>query len=171
MGGGLASLSQETLLSDLSLPITTESVTGITALADAEIDGETMRVYQITLDPAAVLESDAAAVLDIGFGGISGAGGFGGLPDAQMPEGMSAVTPPAQMAVPAEIPSPDDFQMTLAVYINTEGFVTRIYSVIASTISTASPMGEMTMSLTLTTQTDYSQFNEPLEIAAPELGS
>jgi len=58
----LSNLNPETpqsLLGFLNLPISTESITDIKRIADSEIDGQTMSVYQVTLDSAVVLDSDA----------------------------------------------------------------------------------------------------------------
>lgn len=158
-GGLPISASAEELLAALMIPINAESVTAIAALPDDEIDGQTMQVYQITVDSAAVLESEAASLFDIGMGG-GGAVPAGGL---QPPQGA-----PELPAAPTEMetPSPEDIQMIFAVYVGADdGLVHRVYAVVNIAAS-----GEGA-NLTSTTITDYSNFNEAVEITAPELDS
>lgn len=159
------------LLGSLGFPVNAESVIALSELAGDTIDGQAMRVFQLTLDPAAVLESDAAGLLNAGMGGGlfmggPGQGGFPGGGDFTLPEGVTPPeggTPPTDMAAP----NPEDFQVTFAVYIGADdGLIHRVYSVIASAPAddAAQPFG-----LTMTTITNYSKFNEPVIITAPEL--
>ena len=85
-----------------------------------------------------------------------------------MPEGMPAITPPAEGITP---PSPENVQITLAVYIGADGWVSRIYSVVAVAPSTAATAGGFALTLTLTTQVDYQALETPIEITAPETNS
>lgn len=157
-GGLPIAASAEELLAALMIPINAESVTAIATLPDDEIDGQTMQVYQITVDSAAVLESEAASLFDIGMGGGAVFAG-GSRPPQGAPELPAA---PTEM----ETPSPEDIQMIFAVYIGADdGLVHRIYAVVNIAAS-----GEGA-NLTSTTVTDYSNFNEAVEITAPELGS
>lgn len=158
-GGLPIAASAEGLLAALMIPINAESVTAIAALPDDEIDGQTMQVYQITIDSAAVLESEAASLFDIRMGG-GGAVPAGGL---RPPQGA-----PELPAAPTELetPSPEDIQMTFAIYIGADdGLVHRVYAVV-----NIAPSGEGA-NLTSTTITDYANFNAAVEITAPELGS
>jgi hypothetical protein len=163
-GGG------DMLLGALGLPITAESVTAVTELEPDEIDGQAVRVYQLTLDAAAVIDSDAAGLLTAniggGFGGGFPGGGPGGFPGGDAP--APQITPPADMpeGTPAPI-NPEDVQITFAVYIGQDdGYVHRIYSVIA-----LAPSAESQFAITLTSITNFLAFNEPAAITAPELGS
>lgn len=167
MVADLSDLSSR-LLAELSLPITESSVTQIKPLADAVIANQTVKVYQITLDSAAVLDSEAASLLDVQFGagGGMGAPDGQGFPGAQGGAALPTGTPPAMPTL-----SPDDIQMTFAVSIGPDGYVWSLYSVIATTTTMTSPMGDLSLALTMTTQTNYSAFNLPVEITAPELGS
>ncbi|MFN8530666.1 MAG: hypothetical protein U0670_18835 [Anaerolineae bacterium] len=67
------------LLAELQLPITTGSVTAISALPDDTIDGQVMHIYQVTLDTQAVLDSGANLVFDNVRGGVPGGFGEGGF--------------------------------------------------------------------------------------------
>jgi hypothetical protein len=157
--GGILPLptTPDALLGALLLPIATDSVTAIAALPDDEIDGQTMRVTQISLDPALLLESDAADLLLVdgsrgGFGGGNRPGGF---------------TPPAGAQPPAEIvpPSPEDIQVTLAVYVGADdGYLHRIYLL----INIAGSEDRSRPASTVTTISDYSNFGEPVEITMPQ---
>lgn len=158
------------LLGSLGFPVSAESVIALSELAGDTIGGQAMRVFQLTLDPAAVLESDAAGLLNAGMGAglFMGGPGQGDFPggDFTLPEGVTPPeggTPPADM----EAPNPEDFQVTFAVYIGADdGLIHRVYSVIASAPAdeAAQPFG-----LTVTTITNYSKFNELVIITAPEL--
>ncbi|MDX2137101.1 MAG: hypothetical protein SF123_03330 [Chloroflexota bacterium] len=145
------------LLGVLNLPITAETVTAIAALPQDEIDGQTMTVTQVSLDPAAVLESDAASLVT-----VAGPGAGGNVP--------GGLTPPDGQQLPEEItpPEPEDIQVTLAIYVGAEdGYVHRIYllvNVVESEDGTRAGG-------TITTLSDYSNFDEPVEITAPIVGS
>lgn len=159
-GGGFLPLptTAETLLGALNLPISAENVTAIAALPDDEIDGRTMRVTQLSLDPAAVLESEASGLLNSGAGP-----GFGG---GNLPGGM---TPPDGAQPPAEMvpPQPEDIQVTLAVYVGADdGLVHRIYLL----VNIAGSEDGSTPSTSLTTISDYANFGEPVEIVMPPIG-
>ncbi len=148
--------SDNQLLAMLLLPLDEQSVTAITALPADTIDDQAMSVYQITLDPAAVLESEAASLLNVGLGA-----GLGGLP------GGGNGPLPQRPAVDQTPPAPEDIQMTFAVYIgDDDGLVHRLYTVIQ-----IAPSGEGDAArpgLQTTTVTDLSRFDEPVEITAPE---
>lgn len=158
-------ISSDQLLAPLMIPVNSQSVTQITVLPSDEIDGQTMRVYQIAVDPAAVLESDASSLLNAnapgGFGGFPG-GAANGAPPRGTPE------PPAPDELTAI--APEDIQMTFAVYIGeVDGLVHRIYSIVAVA---ARGTGDNTMpAITVTSIIDYSRFNEPVEIITPEIAS
>lgn len=166
----------DNILGELALPVTAESVSAASLLADDAIDGQTMRVIQLTLDPASVLESGAAALLQSntgpGLGMMGGAGGFGA--DGQMPtlpEGISlpegAAPPDAATFDESPALEPEDVQITLAVYIGADdGLVHRIYRVIAL----APTEGGMPFAFTTTTLTNYSDHGAPASIVPPALG-
>jgi hypothetical protein len=162
-GGGLANAlpiatTGASLLRALNLPLSSETVTAISTLPDDDIDGQVMRVYQLSIDPAAVLESDAAGLLSAPIGA-----GFGGgnLPEGfTSPDGVQLPTPSADIATP----SPEDFQVTLAAYVGADdGFVHRIYLL----VNTAGNADGSSPAATITTISDYSNFNTPVEIVAP----
>jgi hypothetical protein len=145
----------EAMMSIFALPLTDEALEGLVRLAADEIDGQSMAVYQVTLDAAAILESDAAALFNIG------AGNGGGIPTGFPPQGL---VPPANAPDPANLEiDPANVQMTFAVYIGqADGFIHRIYRVV-------NVGGDLALSQT--TLTNYSDFNTTIEITAPELGS
>ena len=179
MLGSTANLSGQAL-GALLLPMSADSITALGALPDDIIDGQTMHVYQINLDAQAVIDSEASALLrGNGFGG-----GFGG---GQQPQAIGdASTPPADGQTPptdgqgtppsdGQRPSfdqaldPANVIVTIAVYIGADdGFVHRIYSVI-ETASTARD-GSRVVS-TVTSITDFSAFNQPVSISAPQIGA
>jgi hypothetical protein len=147
-----------TLVGSLALPINAESVTALSELPADTIDGQSMRVFQLTLDPAAVIESSAAGLLNAGM-----MGGFGGQGGGQFQPPQGA---PADAQAPAGTPNPEDAQVTFAVYVGADdGLVHRIYSVIALAADGTSP------GLTITTLTNYIASETPAAITAPEIGS
>ena len=162
------------ILSALSLPVDSTGVTAITEQAADTIDGAAMRVFQITLDVDALLKSDAAASLlgggGFGRGGFGGGrGGFGGRPGAN---GGAQATPPvnAPAGAPAatvEAPSSANTQVTLTVWIGADNLVHRIASVVTRSNMGADGQG----SITLNTTTDFANFNQPMTITAPTVGS
>lgn len=163
IGGAGLTASADQFTSFLGLPITPEIVTGITPLADDEIDGQVMQVYQLTVDSAALLESEAATLVNVGIGGGAGMMGGGMTP----PQGAQGGAMPEMPEMPEGTPeplAPENVEFTFAVYIGADdGLVHRIYSVVSIAADTTA--------ITLTSLTDYSNFNDPVEIAAPEIGS
>ncbi len=173
-GGAFArGISAVEALGALSLPIATDSVTAISELKGDTIDGQAMRVIQVTLDSQAVLNSDAAALVRANLGG--GFGGFGG----RGRNGQGNGTPQASPATPAPNQTrqpfggfqlnPQDVQVTFAVYVGqTDGYIHRIYSVINVNMTaqdgTTTPISE-------TAITNYSAFGTPATITAPTLNS
>ncbi len=173
-----------TLLDALNLPVTGQSVTALKELAADTIDGQSMRVFQITLDPAIILQSDAAALLrGGGFGGFGG-GFFGGGRPGQDGQGQGnggslaqgTFTPPGDgTAFPtAQPPDPANYQITFAVYVgDNDQLIHRIYSVvaIAATVDNGNGFGGQP-ARTITTVTDFSKFNDPsITVTAPEITS
>ncbi|MEO8396287.1 MAG: hypothetical protein ABI700_25065 [Chloroflexota bacterium] len=168
------------ILEALSLPVDATGVSAITEQVADTIDGAAMRVFQVTVDVDALLKSDAAASLfaggfgrgggPAGFGG--GRGGFGGnRPGGNGGNGAQA-TPPvnAPAGAPAatvEAPSSANTQVTLTVWIGADNFVYRITSAVARTGMGQDGQG----STTLTTTTDFANFNQPMTITAPTAGS
>jgi hypothetical protein len=178
----------QTLLDALNLPVSGQSVTALKELPADNIDGESMRVFQLTLDPAVILQSDAAGLLRGALGGFGGFGGFG--PRGQGTDGQNGngqqggqngngqngnFTPPGQgTAFPTrQPPNPADYQITFAVYVGDQDqLIHRIYSVIAITATQDNGNGFGGQSArTITTVTDFSKFNEPVTITAPQLAS
>lgn len=153
------------------LPLDETTVTQVSVLPDDEIEGEAMRVYQITVDPAAVLESDAAGLLNMGVsGGFGSLPGGGGLPGNMDGSFLPPGTPPAPAADELTPPAPEDIQMTFAVYIGAaDGLVHRIYSIVA--VAARNADDGTTSTITVTSIINYSKFNEPVEITAPEIAS
>jgi hypothetical protein len=159
------------ILLALSVPVNSTGVTAITEQAADTIDGAAMRVFQITLDVDALLQSDAASLL--GAGGF-GRGGFGGGRGGNRPGGNGGngaqATPPVNAPNPAataEAPSAANTQVTLTVWIGTDNLVHRIVSVITRSNMGADGQG----SITLNTTTDFANFNQPMTITAPTAGS
>lgn len=172
LAGGIglgAALESDNLLGTLALPVDIASVTALAELQPTTINGQTMRVFQLTLDAQAVLDSEAAGLLNADFGGDM-AGGFpgGGFPGGA---GQPPMTPPAEMpALPEGTPQPPDpasIQVTFAVYVGEDdGYVHRIYSVIALAQSDPAQPG-----LLITMLTDFSSFNQVDAIMMPQIGS
>lgn len=163
-------------LGALMLPVTAEAITAISELPGDTINGQAMRVLQISLDPQAVIDS-GSALLNMGGGGFPGSGFAGPRGDvsqgAQLPDGAREMPPLNDGAMPpsGEIDgaqggrggmgqiSAENVQITFAVYIGADdGLIHRVYSVIA--------MGG-DFATTITTVTDFSAFGEPVEISAP----
>ncbi|MDX2161425.1 MAG: hypothetical protein SF162_08890 [bacterium] len=182
-GGAADALVSADPLGELSLPIDAAAILSLTELQSADMDGQPMRVIQVSLDPAAILESEAAALVTGAAGGLGGGMGAGGFPGGPGGEGMPAlpegVTPPQGGALPEGMTPPadgeapevtaEDFEMTFAVYIGAnDGLIHRIYRVIAIAPS-AGDQG-MALSFTTTTLTNYADFNAPITISAPTLG-
>ncbi|MCC6616099.1 MAG: hypothetical protein IT320_21695 [Anaerolineae bacterium] len=194
-GGGRAFLADgslpSSLLDLLSVPVSASAVTALSELPSDSIDGQPMRVFQVTFNSQALLDSDAASLARGGAvrGGFvnGGPGGFG----AQPPTGDGTQAPgggfgpgqgqpqdqlqgqPADGAAQLDIPptvDPADVSVTFAVYIGADGLIHRIYSVVATSIT---PAADATTSLTTTTtaQTDFTAFNQPATITAPEIGT
>ena len=165
MLGATDSLASQAL-GGLQFPVNAESVTAISALPDDTIDGQAVSVYQISLDPQVVIDSAASALLVTGGGQPA----MNGTPSADFtppapgdrqiqPPTDRQIQPPQDGGRPALDPA--NVRVTIAVYIGqTDGFVHRIYSVV-----------EMANSMAITTVTDFSAFNQPVEIAAPEVSS
>jgi hypothetical protein len=165
------SVDAAAFLDALALPLDAETVVSLNEIAPDTIDGQDMRVIQVTVDAEAVANSDAASLLRAGLGGVLGGqmaqgGQFpagGQQPEgAQLPEG---VQPPDNL----DEMTPPDFssaQITFALYIGAQdGLVHRVYSV----VSVAGAQGRA--AFTTTTISDYSAFNAPVTISAPEIGS
>ncbi len=151
------------LLDTLLLPINTESVTQITALPADQINGQAMRVYQVTLDSAVMLENEAFDFAAFGQMGGFGGGFGGGVPDNFTPP---AGAPELPAAGELTLPTPEEIQMTFAIYIGEEdGLVHRVYLVI--TVAASGDAENPGLGLTLTRVNDYSKFNEIVEISAP----
>jgi hypothetical protein len=174
-----------TLLDALNLPVDGKSVTALKELPADTIDGQSMRVFQLTLDPAVILNSDAAALLR---GGGAGFGGFfgGGRPGGQNGQGQGNgnggnsgqgnFTPPGD-GTPFPTPQPPDptnYQITFAVYVgDKDQLIHRIYSVVAvaATADNGNGFGGQA-ARTTTTVTDFSKFNDPsIMVTAPQLAS
>ena len=178
-GGFDATSVVNRIVGPLLLPVTADSVLGASELPADQIDGQAMRVIQITLDSQALIDSTASAMLGAG-GGMMMMGGPGmrqdgdsaqampmlqgtppaGGPDGQMPDG--AMPPDGGM----QALTPENVRMTFAVYIGQDdGLVHRLYAV------TDQGSGDGQFSQPTTTRTDLSAFGAPVSISAPELSS
>ncbi len=152
----------------LMFPVTAESITAVAELPADTIDGQAMRVLQISVSAQSVIDSDASVLLR-----TSGMGGAGAPPtgDQGQPPGDGQGQPPtdAQGQPPTgdQTLDPANVQITFAVYIGQDdGLIHRIYSVIE--IAANRDDGSQTVTTT-TSIHDYSAFNQPVEIAAPSL--
>ncbi|GEM_PF-3074803 len=156
----------------LLFPISGDSISSISEIAGDTIDGQAMRVLQITLDSQAVIDSEANTLLSAGGGLIREFAG--GMPP-QMGENTPQSAPPAD----AQPPEPDtardamldaaNIRVVFAVYIGQDdALVHRIYSVIEIA---GSGQNENPISSTITTIYDFSAFNAPVEIVAPAVSS
>jgi hypothetical protein len=175
LGTGFDSATLSTTpLGALNLPFDSKSVTALQELAADTIDGQSMRVFQVTMDSAAVLASSGASLLSPGFGMGMGGGGFPGA-QGGFPGGQDQMTPPAGAPAlgtpPADLgtPNPEDAKITFAVYVgDQDGLVHRIYSVV--TVNAGAGSGQP-FGLNMTTITNFSKFNEPVTITAPKPAS
>jgi hypothetical protein len=168
----------QTLLDALNLPVDGKSVTALKELPADKIGDQSMRVFQLTLDPAIILQSDAAALLrgggfGGGFGGFRrGQNGQGG--NGQQGQGNAQQVPGQGTPFPTRTPpNPADYQITFAVYVGDQDqLIHRIYSVIAiaATQDNGNGFGGQP-ARTITTVTDFSKFNDPVTITAPQLAS
>jgi hypothetical protein len=168
-----------TLLDALDLPVNAQSVTALKELPADKIGDQPMRVFQLTLDPKTILDSDAAALLRGGLGGFGrGFGGFGrrgqGGQDNNGQQQGNFTPPGAGTPFPTpQPPDPANYQITFAVYVGDQDqLIHRIYSVIAiaATPDNANGFGGQP-ARTITTVTDFSKFNESVTITAPQLAS
>jgi len=188
-GGGpgfFGGSSQPTSLLDvLGAPVSAAGVTALSELPADAIDGQPMRVFQVTFDSQALLDSDAAS-LARGGAGRGGAGFAGGGPGGAAPGGDGAATPggqgqgapagqgqppdgAAQFGAPTTV-DPANISVSFAVYVGEDGLIHRIYSVVAT--MTTSPVDANTSVTTTTTAvTDFSAFNQLATITAPEIGT
>jgi hypothetical protein len=165
-----------TLLDALNLPVTAQSVTALKELPADTIDNQSMRVFQLTLDPAIILQSDAAALLrGGGFGGFGGlGGGFAGRRPGANGQGQGQGAPAANgTPFPTrQPPNPADYQITFAVYVGDQDqLIHRIYSVIAVSPNADETNAGTRAARTITTQIDFTNFNVPVTITAPQVSS
>jgi hypothetical protein len=165
-GASLDSATLSTaLLGPLNLTFDSKSVTALQELTADTIDGQSMRVFQLTMDSAAVLASSGASLLSPNFGVGQGVpGGFPGQGQMTPPAGIPAMgTPPADLGTP----NPQDAQITFAVYVgDQDGLVHRVYSVVTVNAGSGQQFG-----LNVTTVTNFSRFDEPVSITAPQPAS
>ncbi|MCA9906921.1 MAG: hypothetical protein KC547_23860, partial [Anaerolineae bacterium] len=137
---GRSSDPSSSLLSALLAPVMANSVTALSELPSDAIDGQAMRVFQVTFDAQAILDSDAAALVRGGAG--RGANGFGGAPAGgfrQNGSGDGQVTPgqQGQGQLPEGTPQfgtpptidPASVSVSFAVYVGDDGLIHRIYGV------------------------------------------
>ncbi len=167
--GGAAGGLPNSLLDVLLVPVTASGVVALSELPADAIDGQAMRVFQVTFDSQAILDSDAAS-LARGAAGFAGAGPGGrqfGSGQQGQRQGQPADVTPQFEARPTV--SPENVNVSFAVYIGEDGLIHRIYSVAAIT---SAPVGDAAVGLstTTTTVTDFSAFNQPVEIVAPTIG-
>lgn len=174
----LASFGPEMLkgLYDLSLSVDTISVWSIEESAGEEMDGQAMRVFDISYNPETYFQSGALEALTNSIGSMGdGAGSMGGMPNV-----------PGAPAMP-DIPSPDappslediahSLQVSLRVYIGADDGLlhhmesTVTYDLSAMQASTATPGAVMPMVMSLTGATTFSNFNQPVTIEAPDLSA
>ncbi|MBZ0290389.1 MAG: hypothetical protein K8I30_22380 [Anaerolineae bacterium] len=163
-------------LGDVTLPAAAASILGLTELPGENIDGQAMRVFQMTLDAAALLEGDTAALLSESAGAMMDSMLAGG----QLPENASGgpanargrqrggnaanVQPPANTPSMSQVTLPENLQVTLTLYIGTsDNLIHRAYTVIATQMDAQG----QTIAVTTTRMTDYSAFNQPVQIVAP----
>ncbi|HVU15055.1 MAG TPA: hypothetical protein VHD90_27465 [Phototrophicaceae bacterium] len=155
--GGIPTADQ--VLQLLALPISTTSITNLSEGTATTMDGTSMRVFNVTMDVQSVLNSSAESVLNIGLGGAP-----------RRPAGtatQAAVAPAATPQARAQGMTPANTQLTLTVWIGSDNLVHQITSVV-----TRLNMGSNAdMTTTLTTTTDFTDFNQPVTISAPTLSS
>ncbi|NWG16195.1 MAG: hypothetical protein HXY41_06125 [Chloroflexi bacterium] len=155
--------SADNALGILLLPVSADSALTITELPTDTISGQAMRVFQVTIDPQAAIEAGFGGLMMNAGSGLSGRQ-FNADPNVAPPD----VTPGAEGAlqgVPAML-NPENLQITFAAYIGQDdGYIHRIYSVV-STLSDAAPGQVIATSIT-----DFSAFDAPVTITAPEIGS
>ena len=180
---GMKTSSEEVTVA-LNLPLDASGITALTETAADTIDGQAMRVFQITFDSQAVMNSGASSLIggagdsmviigdervgESGGPSVSSSGGGGvpsGAPDTNSSGGGSA--PPIQQGN-FQPPSMDS-QITATVWVGSDGLVHRITIVVTST-PTDSSVGNSGSS-TVTTTIDFTDFNQSITIAAPTVGT
>lgn len=142
------------LLSALIFPVNDKTVTAIKELDASTLDDQAMRVFQITLDPTAMSESELTGIV----GGFGGGGAGSPVPNGgQPPQGNGQ-----QVGKPVPI-DPKNVQITFAIYVGSQdGLVHRTYSVSVITTDQGA--------VKTITVTDLSKFGDAVMIAKPVIG-
>lgn len=144
---GLAQLSSLALI----YPINEQTVTEITELDAEELDGQTVRVFTVTLDASAVLEESGDTILGT----------------------MNAEAMGVDLETLIEIMS-EGMELELTLWIGDDGRLYRIEGV--NSISTTLPASlaggvSATLDQQVTSVITITGFNVPVEIEAPETGA
>lgn len=165
--GGFAGAftSSQQITAALYLPLDATSVTALTEAPADTIDGQAMRVFQISFDPQALANTQAAPLVR-GVGGFSGGRGTGGGQNAPAGNGNDG----AQATRPAGGGfqfAPMNTEITATVWVGSDQLIHRIETVVTRTPSDANGTGPGAAASTTTTTTDFSDFNQPVTITAP----
>lgn len=158
--GTVAALGQaepDAALRVFELPVLDAAVTAITQIDDSVIDGQAVSLYQVTFDSNAILASDYSDILE-----LAASGGQGMMQQGRTP-GQGAENAPGGNL---EAIDPTALLLTLTLYIGQDdGFIHQVDTIIATADTDADPF---TLRMT---QTNFSNFNEPVEIQEPTLSS
>lgn len=159
MFGQVENLANQAL-GGLEFPISAESVTAIVELPGDTLNGQAMRIYQLSLDAQALLSF--------------GRGGFGGMPpvggqNAPPTDGQNMPPGGGQRPDFGQALDPSAIQITFAVYVGQDdGLIHRIYSVIETAFSGSDGAQSTT---TATVVSDFTVPAQAIEIAAPEVSA
>ncbi|MEO8611360.1 MAG: hypothetical protein ABI690_25915 [Chloroflexota bacterium] len=184
--GGGRLLGNFTSEGSLLLPVDSTSVTAVSEGQADTLDGQNMHVYQLTLNPTAVANSDAASLLTAAFGG----GGFGREGNAgqatngQQPPPASGGQQGNNGQPPAGNGGPQggfgarfDMQnstINLTVWVGDDNLIHQIQSVVVVTPSAnanTDANAPAPTAVTVTRMVDFSHFNEPVTITAPQVAA
>jgi|GEM_PF-4707597 len=141
-------VSPNALMGLFSLPINSDTVSDVIQLPDESIDDRLMHVYKVTINSGVVASSPAnPALLNMGMAG--------GVRPGEASDASSTM-----------VLQPDNVRITLSFYISQDtDLIHRMSSMVMPL------QAEEAALMTITMQTDFLSFNEPIEIVEPVLGS
>ena len=162
---------------NLNVSVDTASVWSIEESAGENMDGQAMRVFDITYNPETYFQSSAFAAManSIGSaGGGAGAGAMGSMPNVPGMPAMPDV--PNADAQPSLEDIARSLQVALRVYVGADdGLLHQVESTVTYDMSamqaSATSGDSLPMIMSLTGATTFSNFNQPVTIEAPDLSA
>ncbi len=166
--GGGVNITSAQIAAVLYLPLDAASVTAASGPTTDTIDGQSMNAYQVTFDPTALGNSQAASLVRGAFGGgfAGGRGGNGA--------GRGSGTPAANGGAATQQafqPTPMNTQVTATIWVGSDGLIYQIKTVVTRTPVDANATGPGAIDTTTTITTDFTNFNQAVTITAPTVGS